>query len=749
VAGFDDDNIALNVQFNFPTGVFADLEQNVYVSDKLNGWVRKYFIDNLNGKVAPGQQVCAGSSGSLTLSGHSGAVTKWQASTDGVNWTDIANTTAILNYTNVSVSTFYRAFVKSGVCAPEPSNYAVVSIASPAAPVTGGDQTRCGAGSVTLTATGAANGNYRWYVVATGGVSLGSNGSFTTPALSVGNYTYYVSIVGTTCESARVPVNIAVIDSPMPIVTGTTAICTGQTETYTTTDNVGSTYQWELTNPSMGTIISGQGTASVTIQWNGTPAVGSLTVTETSTEGCTTTSAPLNITFNAIAASPLVMNTTRCDTGDLVLNASKADGSQLFANESFRWYDVAAGGTLLESNTGSFTIINLSTTTVYYVSFYNGNCESERVPVTAQVITGVAKPLVSDYRICGTGLLEMMASSAEQNIRYRWYDAEVGGTLLQDNENPMYVANVSGDATYYVSVYLPSCDFESDRATVNVTFSPLSGGTVGPDQMIQKNDIPAVINSLQAASGGFGFLTYAWEISTNGIDWSPIAGATDSTYAPSALSVTTYFRRLVNSAECGEMESNVVKIEVVKPLEVPANFHGQIAAVDTVWAVKLGWTNSDPRTEGFYLEKGDGVTFAPLATLSVNDTSYTDFGSILGDKAYYRIRAFKGNLVSDYAQIRIAPDQQTTGLSEAMAEHTEIFPNPIETQTKVRLDMGATGEGEIILRNTQGTALAKYPFSKFAATKEITLRLSDLKTGIYWLEIKLGDRRTVKRILKQ
>ncbi|OJJ17200.1 hypothetical protein BKI52_31320 [marine bacterium AO1-C] len=749
VAGTTDNSTALNVQFNFPTGVFADLEQNVYISDKLNGWVRKYFINNPSGKVTAGQQICVGSSGFLTLSGHTGTVTKWQSSTDGINWTDIANTATVLNYVNINTTTFYRAFVQSGICGPTPSNYAVLSIAGPNAPISGGDQIRCEVGNVTLTATGSTDGNYRWYATATGGFSLGSNGSFITPSLSVGSHTFYVAIAGATCESARVPVNVTINMKPTPVVNGATAICTGQTEIYTTTDNAGSIYNWEITNPTLGTIINGQGSSTITVEWNGTPAVGSLTVTETSVDGCSTTSAPLSITFNAIAANPLVTDVSRCGTGTVILNASKADGTQPFANELFRWYNAANGGVLLASNNGTFTTGNLSTTSIFYVSFFNGNCESGRVPVTAQVVTGVAKPLVSDYRICGTGLLEMTAISAEQNIKYRWYDAEVGGTLLQESAQPEYVVDVSDDATYYVSVYLPGCDFESDRAVINITLSPLSGGTIGPDQMIQKGGTPAIINALAPASGGFGYLTYTWETSINGIDWSPITGATDDTYTPEALFVTTYFRRLVNSAECGQIESNVVKVEVVKPLEAPTNFHGQIAAVDTVWAVELGWTNSDPRTEGFYLEKGDGVDFTLLATLTVNDTSYTDFGSILGDKAYYRIRAFKGNLVSDYVQIRIAPDKQTTGISEAMAEHTEVFPNPADVQTKVRLDMAATGEGEVILRNTQGTALARYPFSKFSATKELTLRVNDLKTGIYWLEIRLGDQRTVKRILKK
>jgi gliding motility-associated-like protein len=82
--------------------------------------------------------------------------------------------------------------------------------------------TRCGAGSVTLTASGGTNGNYRWYQP--DGVTLIAgevNSTYQTPPLFVPATTYYVSIVNGSCESPRVPVQALVQLSPTTInITG-------------------------------------------------------------------------------------------------------------------------------------------------------------------------------------------------------------------------------------------------------------------------------------------------------------------------------------------------------------------------------------------------------------------------------------------------------------------------------------------------------------------------------------------------
>lgn len=73
---------------------------------------------------------CAGSnSGTLTLSGYTGTISKWQYSTDGgIIWTDVANTTASLSYTGVTTTRLYRAVLTNGSCGSINSGVGTVTV---------------------------------------------------------------------------------------------------------------------------------------------------------------------------------------------------------------------------------------------------------------------------------------------------------------------------------------------------------------------------------------------------------------------------------------------------------------------------------------------------------------------------------------------------------------------------------------------------------------------------------------------
>ncbi|SFS63432.1 T9SS type A sorting domain-containing protein [Lutibacter maritimus] len=75
-----------------------------------------YYSDNLgsiSGGIITGENpICLGSSGTLTLQGHTGPILKWQsAPTSTGTWTDIANTTYQYSYSNLTSSTCFRALV--------------------------------------------------------------------------------------------------------------------------------------------------------------------------------------------------------------------------------------------------------------------------------------------------------------------------------------------------------------------------------------------------------------------------------------------------------------------------------------------------------------------------------------------------------------------------------------------------------------------------------------------------------------
>ncbi|MCK9204225.1 MAG: right-handed parallel beta-helix repeat-containing protein, partial [Bacteroidales bacterium] len=94
--------------------------------------VIKITVDpvSVGGSIAGSAIVCSGTnSTTLTLSGHSGSIVKWQYSTD--NWVtpvDVANITTSLVATDLILTTKYRTLVQSGVCSSTNSSDAIVTV---------------------------------------------------------------------------------------------------------------------------------------------------------------------------------------------------------------------------------------------------------------------------------------------------------------------------------------------------------------------------------------------------------------------------------------------------------------------------------------------------------------------------------------------------------------------------------------------------------------------------------------------
>ena len=93
---------------------------------------------SIGGNVTGGYTIAIGqSTGTLTLSGQNGSVTKWQRQLNNSGYTDIPSTSGLNTYTEIPQSLGnwdYRAVVKSGVCTEVNSSSATVTVAG--APLT-------------------------------------------------------------------------------------------------------------------------------------------------------------------------------------------------------------------------------------------------------------------------------------------------------------------------------------------------------------------------------------------------------------------------------------------------------------------------------------------------------------------------------------------------------------------------------------------------------------------------------------
>jgi hypothetical protein len=145
--------------------------------------------------VATPGSICTSGITTLTLtpaSGYAAGKFQWQSSVNNTAFTDVAGATAISYTTPVTTSNvYYRAVIKNSindVCFNSASDTArvynpLITGTTPAA--------RCGTGTLALGAT-ASEGILNWYAAATGGASLATGNTFTTPSLAA-TTTYYVS----------------------------------------------------------------------------------------------------------------------------------------------------------------------------------------------------------------------------------------------------------------------------------------------------------------------------------------------------------------------------------------------------------------------------------------------------------------------------------------------------------------------------------------------------------------------------
>ena len=86
---------------------------------------------SVGGTISPAiTSACANATGgTLTLTGYTGTIVRWESSTNGGGtWSTINNTSPTLNYSNISQTTVYRAVIQSGVCPLAYSTNSVVSV---------------------------------------------------------------------------------------------------------------------------------------------------------------------------------------------------------------------------------------------------------------------------------------------------------------------------------------------------------------------------------------------------------------------------------------------------------------------------------------------------------------------------------------------------------------------------------------------------------------------------------------------
>lgn len=235
---------------------------------------------------ASAQTICTGSSTAITIANPnavSGTTYSWTASASNVtgaaNGSGNSITQTLSSTTGGTVT--YTITPSANGCTGSPIT-AVVTVTSIATPsVTG--HSRFGAGTLTLTGTGApGGGNYKWYNSSNAYQSTGLTFTTGTVSASTTNYMYVRAINAAGCESASVGINVNIYANPTISAPQTTVV---KETPVTLTATAGfDTYTWR--NPSNAIVGSNQ-TYNATL-----PGTYTVTVTKT---GATSNAIPFTL----------------------------------------------------------------------------------------------------------------------------------------------------------------------------------------------------------------------------------------------------------------------------------------------------------------------------------------------------------------------------------------------------------------------------------------------------------------------
>jgi len=123
-------------------------------------------------------------------------------------------------------------------------------------------------------------------------------------------------------------------------------------------------------------------------------------------------------------------------------------------------------------------------------------------------------------------------------------------------------APVIPSSTVYFRRFVVSGQCQDNSLPVLITVQVfMSGNSIGSSQTICQGSSPGTLTG-GAVMGGGGVYLYQWESSLNNSAWISIAGATQPSFSPPALTQSVYYRRIVSSPPCPSVTSASISILV-------------------------------------------------------------------------------------------------------------------------------------------------------------------------------------------
>ncbi|WP_176829801.1 Calx-beta domain-containing protein [Tenacibaculum sp. MAR_2009_124] len=268
--------------------------------------------------------------------------------------------------------------------------------------------------------------------------------------------------------------------------------------------------------------------------------------------------------------------------------------------------------------------------------------------LSTTTFTGTAPATTPDYSGSTAATADLVYQWQEQvGGAGAWNDITNGGIYSNATTASLTLTNpLIGTSTNKYRLVVTSTKNVCASATTSeatLTINNVTGGTIAANQTICSGEDPVAFTETVTSTGS-GTLSYQWESSTDGSSFTPIGGATGTTYDVGVLTQNMWYRReassLLNSVTCAAL-SNVVQITIdpVPTISIDditvaegttANFTAtlsQAIACDVTFDVTtsngtaIGGDDYTTQTNQSYTITA-GNTTVTIPVVTINDTTY-------------------------------------------------------------------------------------------------------------------------------